>query len=61
MILVQLTRGAMSFIIISAQGLLEAMRDYQRMAPTKLTDETLESILRKKAPVGLQRGSVGVS
>ena len=61
MILVQLTRGAMSFIIISAQGLLEAMQDYQRMGPTKLTDETLESILWNKAPVGLQRGSVGVS
>ena len=51
----------MSFIIISAQGLLEAMRDYQRMAPTKLTDETLESILWNKAPVRLQRASVGVS
>ena len=31
------------------------MRDYQRMAPTKLTDETLESILWNKAPVELQR------
>ena len=39
----------------SAQGLLEAVRDYQRMAPTKLTDETLESILWNKAPVELQR------
>ena len=39
----------------SAQGLLEAMRDYQQMAPTKLTDETLESILWNKAPVELQK------
>ena len=39
----------------SAQGLLEAMRDYQRMAPTKLTNETLESILWNKAPVELQK------
>ena len=39
----------------SAQGLLEAMRDYQRMAPTRLTDETLESVLWNKAPVELQR------
>ena len=37
------------------QGLLEAMRDYQRMALTKITDETLESILWNKAPVELQR------
>ena len=42
----------------SAQGLLEAMRDYQRLAPTKLTDETLESILWNKAPVGSKDGSV---
>ena len=39
----------------SAQGLLEEMRDYQRLAPTKLTDETLESILWNKAPVELQK------
>ena len=31
------------------------MQDYQRMASTKLTDETLESILLNKAPVELQR------
>ena len=37
------------------QGLLEAMQDYQRMASTKLTDETLESILLNKVPVELQR------
>ena len=39
----------------SAQGLLDAMRDYQRMAPTKLTDEVLESILWNKAPLELQK------
>ena len=37
------------------QGLLDAMRDYQRMAPSKLSDEVLESILWNKAPVELQR------
>ena len=31
------------------------MRDYQRMAPTKLTDEVLESILWNKAPIELQK------
>ena len=31
------------------------MRDYQRMAPTELTDETLESILWNKALVELRR------
>ena len=39
----------------SAQGLLDAMRDYQRMAPNKLTDETLESILWNKVPIELQK------
>jgi len=39
----------------SAQGLLDSMHDYQRMAPTKLTDEVLESILWNKAPIGLQK------
>ena len=39
----------------SSQGLLDAMRDYQRMAPQKLTDETLESILWNKVPIELQR------
>ena len=39
----------------SAQGLLEAMRDYQRLALTKLTNETLESILWNKAPIELQK------
>ena len=35
----------------SAQGLLDAMCDYQRMTPSKLSDEVLESILWNKAPV----------
>ena len=39
----------------SAQGLLNAMRDFQRMAPEKLTDNILESILRNKVPVELQQ------
>ena len=39
----------------SAQGLVTAMREYQRMAPQKLTDVCLESILWNKAPVELQR------
>ena len=38
----------------SAQGLLTAMREYQRMAPHKLTDVCLESILWNKVPVELQ-------
>ena len=41
--------------LASAQGLLDAMRDYQRMAPHKLTDGTLESILWNKIPVELQQ------
>ena len=39
----------------SVKGLVDAMRDYQRMAPQKLTDTVLESILWNKAPVKLQR------
>ena len=39
----------------SAQGLLNAMRDYQRLAPQKLTDESLESILWNKVPIELQK------
>ena len=39
----------------SAQGLLNAMRDYQRMAPKKLTDATMESILWNKVPITLQQ------
>ena len=31
-----------------ALGLLNAMRDYQRMAPEKLTDATMESVLWNK-------------
>ena len=39
----------------SAQGLLDAMRNYQRIAPQKLSDETLESILWNKVPMELQK------
>ena len=39
----------------SAQGLLDAMRDYQRMAPEKLSDATVESILWNKVPIALQQ------
>jgi len=39
----------------SVQGLLDAMRDYQKMAPHKLRDETLESILWNKVLVELQQ------
>ena len=39
----------------SVQGLLEAMRDYQRMAPQKLSDANLESILWNKVPIKLQK------
>ena len=40
---------------MSVQSLMNAMRDYQRMAPRKLTDDTLESILWNKVPVELQQ------
>ena len=40
---------------MSVQGLMNAMRDYQRMAPRKLTDDTLESILWNKVPLELQQ------
>ena len=39
----------------SVQGLMSAMKDYQRMAPGMLTDAVLESILWNKAPVSLQQ------
>ena len=39
----------------SVQGLLESMRDYQRMAPQKLSDVNLESILWNKVPIKLQK------
>jgi len=39
----------------SVQGLLNSMREYQQMAPLKLTDQVLESILWNKAPVELQK------
>ena len=39
----------------SVQGLMTAMREYQRMAPTMLTDAVMESILWNKVPVTLQQ------
>ena len=39
----------------SVQGLMSAMREYQRMAPTMLTDAVMESILWNKVPVALQQ------
>ena len=39
----------------SAQGLLNSMHEYQRMAPEKLTDSILESILWNKVPIELQQ------
>ena len=39
----------------SAQGLLNSMREYQRMAPEKLSDSILESILWNKVPKELQQ------
>ena len=39
----------------SAQGLLNAMRDHQRMAPEKLMDATMESILWNKVPLEPQQ------
>ena len=39
----------------SAQGLLNSMREYQRMAPEKLSDSILESILWNKVPIELQQ------
>ena len=39
----------------SVQGLLDAMQDYQIMAPQKLRDETLESVLWNKVPIELQQ------
>ena len=39
----------------SAQGLLEALKDYQRMAPDQLSDNNLISILWNKVPVTLQK------
>ena len=39
----------------SVQGLLESIRDYQRMAPLKLSDAILESILWNKVPIKLQK------
>ena len=39
----------------SVQALLEGMREYQRLAPDKLSDTNLESILWNKVPVTLQK------
>ena len=39
----------------SAKGLLNSMREYQRMAPERLSDSILESILWNKVPVELQQ------
>lgn len=39
----------------SVRGLVDAMRDYQRMASQKLTDTVLESILWNKVPLELQQ------
>ena len=39
----------------SAQGLLNSMRQYQRLVPEKLTDSILESILWNKVPIELQQ------
>jgi len=39
----------------SVQGLLDVMQNYQQMAPHKLSDENLESILWNKVPMELQR------
>ena len=39
----------------SVKGFLESMRDYQKMAPHKLSDANLESILWNKVPVKLQK------
>ena len=39
----------------SVQGLVIAMRDYQCIAPQKLTDTVLESIQWNKVPVKLQK------
>lgn len=39
----------------SVQGLVDAMQGYQCMAPQKLTDTVLESILWTKVPVKLQK------
>ena len=40
---------------LSVKGLLESMKDYQRMAPVQLSDDYLLSILWNKAPYQLQK------
>ena len=39
----------------SAQGLLDAMRDYRCATSQKLSDKTLESILWNKVPTELRK------
>ena len=39
----------------SLQGLMSPIQEYQRMAPTMLTDAVMKSILWNKAPVSLQQ------
>ena len=39
----------------SVQGLLEAMKDYQRKAPDQLSNDNLISILWNKVPFKLQK------
>jgi len=39
----------------SVQGLMDAMHDYQHMAPRRLNDETLESIWWNKVPLEFQK------
>jgi len=39
----------------SVQGLLEAMKDYQRKAPDQLSNDDLNSILWNKVPIKLQK------
>ena len=52
-----LTNAAMicSTTVLVQYKVLEAMRDYQRMAPQKLSDANLESILWNKVPIKLQK------
>jgi len=39
----------------SVQGLLEAIKDYQRMAPDQISNDNLISILWNKVPIKLQK------
>jgi len=46
-------KGAMNLAMNNLGLFKDAMRDYQRMAPHKLSDENLESILWNKVPMEL--------